>query len=145
MNNRLADGLVGSDWSGDLLGAEGWDLLEDGLGNMGGLDNWGWLVGGNGGGDVGVGGLSHGVGQGGDLGGDLSKGMGLSSGVGKVSSKSVVLNAGTVMSWSSDQVWSSSKWSWSSSQSSWSHSNGGSPAEGDQRGEKQEGVHVGCC
>merc|ERR1719328_184605 len=138
MNDWLADGLVGSDWSMDGLGSVGGDVLEDGLGNVVGLDNGGWLVGGNGGGDVGVGGLSHGVGQGGDLGGDLGEGMGLSGGVGKVSSKSVVLDAGRVMSWSSHQVGSSG-------QSSWSNSNCGCSAEGDQGGDEEEGVHGGCC
>merc|ERR1719336_3451220 len=132
MNDWLADGLVGSDWSMDGLGSVGGDVLEDWLGNVVGLDNGGWLVGGNGGWDVGVGGLSHGVGQGGDLGGDLGKGMGLCSGVGKVSSKSVVLDAGRVMSWGSDKVWSSSH--------SWGSSHGSGSAEGNQRGEKQEGV-----
>merc|ERR1719328_107382 len=90
MNDWLADGLVGSDWSMDGLGSVGGDVLEDWLGNV--------VGGGNGGRDVGVGGLCHGVGQGGDLGGDLGEGMGLSGGVGKVSSKSVVLDAGRVMS-----------------------------------------------
>merc|ERR1719322_1764613 len=46
MNNWLADGLVGSDWSVDGLGSVGGDVLEDWLGNMVGLDNGGWLVGG---------------------------------------------------------------------------------------------------
>lgn len=144
MNNWLADGLVSSDWSMDVLGAKGGDVLEHWLGNMGGLDNRGWLVGGNGGWDVGVDGLSHGVGQGGDLGGDLSKGVGLSSGVGKVASQSVVLNAGTVMSWGSDQVRSSSQGSWGSN-SSWGDSHSGSAAVGNQGGEEEEGVHGGCC
>merc|ERR1719322_1859771 len=143
VNDWLADGLVGSDWSMDGLGSVGGDVLEDRLGNVVGLDNGGWLVGGNGGGDVGVGGLSHGMGQGGDLGGDLGEGMGLSGGVGKVSSKSVVLDAGGVMSWGSDEVWSSSN-SWGSGHS-WSNSHGSGSAEGNQRGEKQEGVHGGCC
>merc|ERR1719308_647017 len=86
VDNRLVDSLVGADWSSDVLGSVGGDVLEDGLGNVVGLDNGCWLVGGNGGGDVGVGGLSNRVGQGGDLGDDLSKSMSLSSGVGKVSS-----------------------------------------------------------
>merc|ERR1719477_571414 len=86
VDNWLVDGLVGADWSSDVLGSVGGDVLEDGLGNMVGLDNGCRLVGGNGGGDVGVGGLSNRVGQGGDLGDDLSKSMSLSSGIGKVSS-----------------------------------------------------------
>ena len=143
VNNWLADSLVGSDGSMDGLGSVGGDVLEDRLGNVVGLDNGGWLVGGNGGGDVGVGGLSHGMGQGGDLGGDLSEGMGLSGGVGKVSSKSVVLDAGRVMSWGSDEVWSSSN-SWGSGHS-WSNSHGSGSAEGDQRGEKQEGLKLASC
>lgn len=144
MNNGLADGLVSSDGSMDLLGAEGGDVLEHRLGDMGGLDNRSRLVGGNGGWDVGVDGLSHGVGQGGDLGGDLSEGVGLSSGVGKVAAQSVVLNAGAVMSRSSDQVRGSSQGSWSSN-SSGGDSHGGSAAVGDQGGEEEEGVHGGCC
>jgi len=143
VNNWLADGLVGSDWSMDGLGSKSGDVLEDWLGSIVSLDNGGWLVGGNWGRNVGVGGLSDGVGQGGDLGGDLSKGMGLSSGVGKVSSQSVVLNAGGVMSGSSDEVWSSSN-SWGSCHS-WSNSHSSGSAESDQAGEKQEGVHGGCC
>jgi len=143
VNNGLADGLVSGHGSVDVLGAEGWDVLEHWLSNVSGLDNRGWLVGGDGGGDVGVGGLSHGVGQGGDLGGDLGEGMGLSSGVGEVTTESVVLDAGAVMSWSSHQVGSSGQ-SWSSN-SSWSNSNGGCSAEGDQGGEEEEGVHGGCC
>jgi len=143
VNNGLADGLVSGHGSVDVLGAEGWDVLEHWLSNVSGLDNRGWLVGGDGGGDVGVGGLSHGVGQGGDLGGDLGEGMGLSGGVGKVSSKSVVLDAGRVMSWGSDKVWSSSN-SWGSGHS-WSNSHGSGSAEGDQRGEKQEGLKLASC
>merc|ERR550519_2903670 len=77
----------------DLLGAEGWDVLEDGLGNVVGLDDGGGL----GGGDGGVGGLSHGVGQGGDLGGDLGVGVSLGGGVGEVAAQPVVLDGGTVM------------------------------------------------
>jgi len=143
VNNGLADGLVSGHGSVDVLGAEGWDVLEHWLSNVSGLDNRGWLVGGDGGGDVGVGGLSHGVGQGGDLGGDLGEGMGLSSGVGEVTTESVVLDAGAVMSWSSHQVGSSGQ-SWGSN-SSWSNSNCGCSAEGDQGGEEEEGVHGGCC
>merc|ERR1711935_1017690 len=60
--------LDGSHGSSKSLTSEGGDVLEDGLSNMGGPDNGRWLVGGNGGGDVGVGGLSHRVGDGGDLG-----------------------------------------------------------------------------
>merc|ERR1711887_349979 len=92
VDNWLVDSLVGADRSSDVLGSVGGDILEDGLGYVVGLDNWGRLVGGDGGGDVGVGGLSNRVGQGGDLGDDLSESMSLSGGVGKVSSQSVVLN-----------------------------------------------------
>merc|ERR1719479_580015 len=90
-------GLVSDGRSVDLLGAEGGDVLEDGLGNVGGLDNGSGLVSGNGGGDVGLDGLGHGVGQGGDLGGDLGEGVGLSGGVGKVASQPVVLDGSGVM------------------------------------------------
>merc|ERR1719320_1357814 len=86
VDNWLVDSLVGADWSSDVLGSVGGGVLEDGLGNVVGLDNGGRLVGGNGGWDVGVGGLSNRVGQGGDLGDDLSKSMSLRSRVGKVSS-----------------------------------------------------------
>ena len=94
VSDGLGDGLVGPHWAVDLLGAEGWDVLEDRLGNVVGLDNGGWLVGGNGGGDVGVGGLSHGMGQGGDLGHHLGEGVSLSGGVGEVASQPVVLDGG---------------------------------------------------
>merc|ERR1740131_376887 len=97
MNNGLADGLVGTDRSGDHLASEGGDVLEDRLSNMGGLDNGSWLVGSNGGEDVGVGSLSDGVGQGGDLGDDLSESMSLSGRVGKVATQPVVLDGGRVM------------------------------------------------
>merc|ERR1719422_1095556 len=53
VDNGLVDSLVGADWSSDVLGSVGGDVLEDGLGNVVGLDNGGRLVGGNGGGDVG--------------------------------------------------------------------------------------------
>merc|ERR1711902_348040 len=78
VDNWLVDGLVSTDGSSDGLGSVGGDVLEDGLGNVVCLDNGGGLVGGNGGWDVGVGGLSNRVGQGGDLGDDLSKSMSLS-------------------------------------------------------------------
>jgi len=143
VSDGLGDGLVSPHWSVDLLGAEGWDVLEDGLGDVVGLDDGGGLVGVNWGGDVGVSGLSHGVGQGGDLGSDLSEGVSLSGGVGKVAAQPVVLDGGRVMSWSSDQVRSSGEGS-SGSHSSGGHGHCGCAAEGDQSGEKQEGVHGGC-
>jgi len=145
VDNWLVDSLVGADRSSDVLGSVGGDVLEDGLGYVVGLDNGGRLVGGNGGGDVGVGGLSNRVGQGGDLGNNLSESMSLSGGVGKVSSKSVVLNAGTVMSWGSDEVRGSSQRSSVDSCNSWSNSHGGGSAESNEGREEQEGVHVGCC
>lgn len=94
VHDGLADGLVGPHWAMDLLGAEGWDVLEDRLGNVVSLDDRGGLVGVDGGGDVGVGGLGHGVSQGGDLGHDLGEGVSLSGGVGKVTTQSVVLDGG---------------------------------------------------
>jgi len=97
MDNWLVDSLVGTDRSSDSLGSIGGDVLEDGLGNVVGLDNGGGLMGGNWGRDVGVGSLSNGVGQGGDLGNDLSESMSLSSGVGKVATQSVVLDGSRVM------------------------------------------------
>jgi len=97
MDNWLVDSLVSTDWSSDGLSSIGGDVLEDGLGNVMGLDNWGGLVGGNGGRDVGVSSFSNGVGQGGDLGNDLSESMSLSSGVGKVATQSVVLDGSRVM------------------------------------------------
>merc|ERR1719206_751171 len=41
VDNWLVDSLVGADWSSDVLGSVGGDVLEDGLGNMVGLDNGG--------------------------------------------------------------------------------------------------------
>jgi len=139
VDNWLVDGLVSTDWSSDGLGSVGGDVLEDGLGNVVGLDNGGGLVGGNGGGDMGVGGLSHGVGQGGDLGDDLSEGMSLSGGVSEVSSKSVVLDGSRVVSWGTDKVGGCV----AHNSSSWCHSDGASTGKSDERGEKQEGVHGG--
>merc|ERR1719206_1123722 len=49
VDNWLVDSLVGADWSSDVLGSVGGDVLEDGLSSMVGLDNGGRLVGGNGG------------------------------------------------------------------------------------------------
>merc|ERR1719147_676373 len=134
--NSLGDSLdgVGAGGSSDSLGSVGWDVLEDGLGNVVGLDNWGWLVGGNGGWDVGVGGLSNGVGQGGDLGDDLSEGMSLSGGVSEVSSKSVVLDGSRVMSRGTDKVGGCV-----------SHDGGAGAAVSNQGGEEQEGIHGGSC
>jgi len=139
VDNWLVDGLVSTDGSSDGLGSVGGDVLEDGLGNVVGLDNGGGLVGGNGGGDVGVGGLSHGVGQGGDLGDDLSISMSLSGGVSEVSSKSVVLDGSRVVSWGTDKVGGCV----THNSSSWCHSDGASTGKSDERGEKQEGVHGG--
>jgi len=96
MDNWLVDSLVGTDGSSDVLGSISRDSLEDGLGNVVGLDDRGRLVSGNWGGDVGVSGLSHGMGQGRDLGDDLCIGMSLSGGVGKVASKPVVLDGSRV-------------------------------------------------
>jgi hypothetical protein len=135
VGDGLGDGLVGPDWAMDLLGAEGWDVLEDGLGNVVGLDDGGGLVGVDGGGDVGVGGLSHGVGQGGDLGHHLGEGVSLSSGVGKVTAQPVVLDGGGVVSWSSHQVGNTGQ-----GQGSRGHAHGGSAAKSDQSGEEQEGL-----
>ena len=103
VHKGLVDGLVGPDGSVDLLGAEGGDVLEDGLGHVGSLDDGSGLVGGDGGGDVGLDGLSDGVGQGGDLGGDLGEGVGLGGGVGEVAAQPVVLDGGRVMGRGPDQ------------------------------------------
>merc|ERR1711892_1007244 len=139
VDEGLGDLLDGAHGSSKSLTSEGGDVLEDGLSNMGGPYNGRWLVGGNGGGDVGVGGLSHRVGDGGDLGAHLSVGMGLSSGVGKVSSQSVVLDGSRVMSWCSDQEGGRS------SDKGGSNTNGGCAAKSDEGGEKQEGVHDDGC
>merc|ERR1719499_791596 len=141
VDNWLVDSLVGADRSSDVLGSVGGDVLEDGLGYVVGLDNGGRLVGGDGGGDVGVGGLSNGMGQGGDLGDDLSESMSLSGGVGKVSSQSVVLNGSRVMSWGTDKVGGCV----THNSSSWGHSHGASTGKSNKRGEKQEGIHGGGC
>merc|ERR1719513_489309 len=134
VDNWLVDCLVGADWSSDVLGSVGGDVLEDGLGNVVGLDNGGRLVGGNGGGDVGVGSLSNRVGQGGDLGDDLSISMSLSCGVGEVSSQSVVLNGSRVMGWGTHKVGGCI-----------THNSGAGAAVGNQGGEEQEGIHGGGC
>jgi len=139
VDNWLVDSLVGTDGSSDALGSISGDVLEDGLGNVVGLDDRGRLVGGNRGRDVGVSGLSHGVGQGGDLGDDLSESMSLSSGVGKVASQPVVLDGSRVMCWGTDKVGGSI----ANNSSCWCHSNGASTGKSDERGEKQEGVHGG--
>jgi len=144
VSDGLGDGLVGPHWSGDMLGAEGWDVLEDGLSDVVGPDDGGWLVGGDGSGNVSVGGLSDWVSQSGDLGSDLSEGMSLSGGVSKVTAQPVVLDGGGVVSRSSDQVGGGSQGSSGSYHGSGGHFDGGSTAKSDQGGEKQEGVHGGC-
>merc|ERR1712123_135393 len=136
VNNWLVDSLVGTDWSTDVLGSEGRDVLEDGLGNVMGLDNWGGLVGSNWGWDVGMGGLSHGVGQGGDLGDDLSVSMSLSGRVGKVASQPVVFDGSRVMCWGTDKVGGSI----SNNGSTRCYANNTSTAKSDKSGEEQEGV-----
>jgi len=141
VNNWLVDSLVGPDGSVDGLGSIGGDVLEDWLGNVVSSDNGGGLVGGNWGRDVGVCGLSHGVGQGRDLGDDLSKSMSLSGGVGEVASQSVVLNGSRVMGWGTDKVGGSI----ANDGSTWCYGNGASTAKSNKSGEKQEGVHGGCC
>jgi len=141
VNNWLVDSLVGPDGSVDGLGSIGGDVLEDGLGNVVSSDNGGGLVGGNWGRDVGVGGLSHRVGQGGDLGDDLSESMSLSGRVGKVASQSVVLDGSRVMGWGTDKVGGSI----ANDGSTWCYGNGASTAKSNKSGEKQEGVHGGCC
>merc|ERR1712106_236247 len=141
VNNWLVDSLVGTDWSTDVPGSEGRNVLEDGLGNMMGLDNWGGLVGGNWGWDVGMGGLSHGVGQGGDLGDDLSVSMSLSGRVGKVASQPVVLDGSRVMCWGTDKVGGSI----SNNGSTRCYANNTSTAKSDKSGEEQEGIHGGVC
>merc|ERR1719468_1267204 len=45
VDNWLVDSLVGADWSSDVLGSVGGNVLEDGLGNVVGLDNGCRLVG----------------------------------------------------------------------------------------------------
>merc|ERR1712106_1116606 len=141
VNNWLVDSLVGTDGSADSLGSEGRDVLEDGLGNIVGLDNWGGLVGGNWGWDVGMSGLSHGVGQGGDLGDDLSESMSLSGRVGKVASQSVVLDGSRVMCWGTDKVGGSI----SNNGSTRCYANNTSTAKSDKSGKEQEGIHGGVC
>ena len=129
VDNWLVDSLVGTDGSSDVLGSISRDSLEDGLGNVVGPDDRGWLVGGNWGGDVGVSGLSHGVGQGRNLGDDLSIGMSLSGGVGKVASQPVVLYGSRVMCWGTDKVGGSI-----------ANDNSVSTAVSNQGGEEQEGL-----
>jgi len=134
VNDWLVDSLVGTDWSGNVLGSISGDVLEDGLGNVMGLDDRGRLEGANWGWDVGVSGLSHGVGQGRDLGDDLSKSMSLGSGVGKVASEPVVLNRSRVMCGSTDKVGGSI-----------ADNNSVGATVSDEGGEEQEGIHGGGC
>merc|ERR1711892_1122846 len=122
VNDWLVDSLVGTDWSGNVLGSIGGDVLEDGLGD--------------------VSGLGHGVGQGRDLGGDLSESMSLGSGVGKVASEPVVLNGSRVMCRSTDKVGGGIA---DNNPSYRCHSNGASADISDERGEEQEGIHGGSC
>ena len=137
VSDGLSDGLVGPHWAVDLLGAEGGNVLEHGLGHVSGGDDGCGLVGGDGCGDVSVGSLSHGVGQGGDLGHDLSEGVGLGGGVGKVASQPVVLDGGGVVGGSPDEVGGGSQGE--------GGGDGSRAAEGDQSGEKQEGLKCGRC
>merc|ERR1719347_1348804 len=92
VDKGLGDVLDGPHGSSNSLTSKGRDVLEDGLSNVCGLYNGGRLMGGDRGGDMGMGGLSHGVGDGGDLGAHLSKGVSLGGGVGKVAAESVVLD-----------------------------------------------------
>jgi hypothetical protein len=62
MDNGLMDGLVGTDGSSDGEGLVDGNILEDWLGYMGGTHDRGGLVGGDRGGDVGVGGFGYWVG-----------------------------------------------------------------------------------
>merc|ERR1712106_1079330 len=133
----LANGLVSTDGSRDHLATKSRNVLEDGLGNMGGPDNGGRLVGSNGSRDVSVGSLSNRMGQGGDLGDNLSEGMSLSCGVGKVSTKPVVLNGGRVMGRGPDKIRGSSIGASNSS-----NQLRGSTAKSNQSGEKQEGLKI---
>ena len=133
VNNGLADGLVSGHGSMDVLGAEGWDVLEHWLSNVSGLDNRGWLVGGDGGGDVGVGGLGHGVGQARDLRHHLGEGVGLGRGVGEVAAQPVVLDGGRVVGGGAHQVGRGGH-------GGGGHGHGGGPGEGDQGGEEEEGL-----
>ena len=142
VSDGLGDGLVGPHWSGDMLGAEGWDVLEDGLSDVVGPDDGGWLVGGDGSGNVSVGGLSDWVSQSGDLGSDLSEGMSLSGGVSKVTAQPVVLDGGGVVSRSSDQVRGGSQGSSGSHHGLGGHFDDASTAKSDQGGEKQEGLKL---
>jgi len=142
VNDWLVDSLMGTDWSGNVLGSIGGDVLEDGLGDVMGLDDRGRLEGANWGWDVGVSGLGHGVGQGRDLGDDLSESMSLGSGVGKVASEPVVLNGSRVMCGSTDKVGGGIA---DNNPSYRCHSNGASAGVSDERGEEQEGIHGGSC
>jgi len=135
VNEGLLNGLVGPHGAMDLLGSESGDVLEDGLGSIVGVDNGVGLVGGNRGGDMGVGGLSHRVGQGGNLGADLSESMRLGSGVSKVSSKPVMLNGSTVVG--GGPLQDGSALTLEGNLLGESHA-------GSHEGEVQEGVHGSC-
>lgn len=135
VNEGLLDGLVGPHGSMNLLGSESGDVLEDWLSSIVGVDDGVGLVGGNRGGDMGMGGLSHRVGQGGNLGADLSESMRLGSGVGKVSSKPVMLNGSTVVGGGSHKGGSAVTLEGNLL---------GESHAGSHEGEVQEGVHGSC-
>jgi len=135
VNQGLLDGLVGPHGSMNLLGSESGDVLEDWLRSIVGVDDGVGLVGGNRGGDMGMGGLSHRVGQGGNLGADLSESMRLGSGVGKVSSKPVMLNGSAVMGRGPHKSGSSMTLECNLL---------GEGHAGSHEGEVQEGVHGSC-
>ena len=133
MSDGLGDGLVGPHWAVDLLGAEGWDVLKDRLGNVVSLDDGSGLVGVDGGGDVGVGGLGHGVGQARDLRHHLGEGVGLGRGVCEVAAQPVVLDGGRVVGGGAHQVGRGGH-------GGGGHGHGGGAGEGDQGGEEEEGL-----
>ena len=135
VHQGLVDGLVGPHGAGDLLGSESGDVLEDGLGNVGGPHDGGGLVGGDGGGDVGLDGLGHGVGQGGDLGGHLGVGVSLGGGVGEVAAEPVVLDGGAVVRGRPDEGGGAV-----AGEADLAGELGGGQGTGQQAGEGQEGL-----
>jgi len=139
VSDRLGNSLVSPHWPVDLLRAEGWDVLEDGLRDVVSFDNGSRLVRCDRSWDMGVRGLGNRVGQGGDLGDHLSECVCLGGGIGEIASQPVVLDGGGVMGRGPDQGGGGGHHGGGGGDS-----HGSRAAESDESGEEQEGVHGGC-
>jgi len=108
----LVDAGLSGDWSNNgLLGEDG-VVSDDGLSNVVGVFNWGWLDVGNWGWLVNVGGLGDWVGDGGQLWGNLGVGLSGDNSIGEVSAQSVALDGSAVVLWGANNVRSSGDWGW---------------------------------